>query len=89
MRKPLWYNFWRYIVVKTGLYFLQKYKNYWQRESAKRKPILITPNHQNALIDALLIESMCQAPYLLLQDLMHFQQNHKLVSSQFKHVTSV
>ena len=59
MRKNyLWYNFWRYIVVKTGLLlFYKNIKIIGKENLPKGKPILITPNHQNALIDALLIES--------------------------------
>ena len=58
MRKNyLWYNFWRYMVVKTGLLFFYKNIKVVGKENLpKGKPILITPNHQNALIDALLIE---------------------------------
>ena len=59
MRKNyLWYNFWRYIVVKIGLLlFYKNIKIIGKENLPKGKPILITPNHQNALIDALLIES--------------------------------
>ena len=59
MRKNyLWYNSWRYIVVKTGLLlFYKNIKIIGKENLPKGKPILITPNHQNALIDALLIES--------------------------------
>ena len=58
MRKNyLWYNFWRYMVVKTGLLlFYKKIKVVGKENFPKGKPILIAPNHQNALIDALLIE---------------------------------
>lgn len=59
MRKNyLWYNFWRYWVVKTGLIFFYKRVRVVGKENfPKGKPILIAPNHQNALIDALLIEA--------------------------------
>ncbi|MBK97668.1 MAG: hypothetical protein CL672_02615 [Balneola sp.] len=58
MRKYyLWYNFWRYIVVKTGLIlFYKNIKIIGKENLPKGKPVLITPNHQNALIDALLVE---------------------------------
>jgi 1-acyl-sn-glycerol-3-phosphate acyltransferase len=59
MRKNhLWYNFWRYCVVKGGLLFFYKRVKVTGKENfPKGKPILIAPNHQNALIDALLIET--------------------------------
>ena len=38
MRKNyLWYNFWRYIITKWGLFFFYKNIKIGQRESAKRK----------------------------------------------------
>ncbi len=59
MRKNyLWYNFWRYFVVKAGLkLFYKRVKVVGKENFPKGKPILIAPNHQNALIDALLIET--------------------------------
>lgn len=62
MRKNyLWYNFWRYWVVKTGLlFFYKKIEIVGKENYPKGKPIIIAPNHQNALIDALLIS--CHVP---------------------------
>ncbi len=59
MRKNhLWYNFWRYFIVKVGLIlFYKKVQVFGKENYPKGKPILIALNHQNALIDALLIET--------------------------------
>ena len=59
MRKNyLWYNFWRYCIVKTALHlFYKKIEVVGKKNYPKGKPVIIAPIHQNALIDALMISA--------------------------------
>lgn len=54
MRKNhLWYQFFRFILVKTGLNFFYKKINITGRQKLPTdKPILFVPNHQNSFLDA-------------------------------------
>ena len=57
MRKNwLWYQFFRYPLVKTGLHlFYQRIIIEGKEHLPKNKPILFVPNHQNSFMDALLV----------------------------------
>lgn len=57
MRKNwLWYQLFRYPIVKLGLHIFYKRITIEGRERLpKNKPILFVPNHQNSFMDALLI----------------------------------
>ncbi len=57
MRKNyLWYQFWRYAVVRNGLkLFYSKIIIKNREKLPKNKPILFVPNHQNSFMDAFLI----------------------------------
>ena len=83
------------MVVKTGLLFFYKNIKVVGKENLpKGKPILITPNHQNALIDALLIEGyvpgqMRKNHVCSYKVWSIFNKIHELVSSQFKYVARI
>lgn len=52
----LWYQFFRYCVVKVGLtFFYSRFKVTGRENLPKNKPIIFVPNHQNSFMDALLI----------------------------------
>ena len=57
MRKNwLWYQIFRYLIVKFGLYLFYKRIIIEGKEHLpKNKPILFVPNHQNSFMDALLV----------------------------------
>ncbi|MFV1883275.1 MAG: lysophospholipid acyltransferase family protein [Balneola sp.] len=57
MRKNwLWYQMFRYLIVKCGLYLFYKRIIIEGKEYLpKNKPILFVPNHQNSFMDALLV----------------------------------
>lgn len=57
MRKNLiWYQFFRSVLVKYGLYFYYKKMIITGREKVpKNKPLLLLPNHQNSFMDAFLV----------------------------------
>lgn len=57
MRKNwLWYQFFRFPLVKSGLYFFYKKIIIEGKEHIPRnKPILFVPNHQNSFMDAFLV----------------------------------
>jgi len=59
MRKNyLWYNFFRFGIARAGLYlFYSNIEVIGLKKIPRNKPYIITPNHQNALIDALLVSS--------------------------------
>ncbi len=55
-RNWLWYQFFRFPVVKSGLYLFYKKIIVEGRENLpKNKPIIFVPNHQNSFMDAFLM----------------------------------
>jgi 1-acyl-sn-glycerol-3-phosphate acyltransferase len=51
-----WYQFFRYGITKTGLYFFYSKIEIEGKEKIPRdKPVLLLPNHQNSFMDALLV----------------------------------
>ncbi len=65
MRKNwLWYQTFRYLITKTGLYFFYKRIIIEGKHNIpKNKPLLFLPNHQNSFMDALLVATHAN-PYL-------------------------